>query len=149
MANVLILDDEPITLRRLFNVLSKDRQHKLWTADNLVEGVRVVEKLGSTLDLLVIDVSMFQTSAIELLDLFASACPHAKVLAVSPTRQVPFEKGYSVLRKPFTDKDLLAAVNRDLALTHEAVAAHELSRKRAHQSSCLDGRSVRVRAATQ
>jgi two-component SAPR family response regulator len=149
MSNVLILDDESITLSRLFNVLSEERQHKLWTSDNLIKGAEVVEKLGPTLDLLIVDVSMLQNPAIELLDLFDNVCPQARVLAVSPTLKNPGIKGNILLRKPFTDEDLVRTVKLALAMPPKAAAAPAERLKIQHQSSCLDRPEVRVRASAR
>jgi hypothetical protein len=46
MAKILMIDDEPLSLRRLFKILCDDRQHNLWTAASLDAGMEVVEKLG-------------------------------------------------------------------------------------------------------
>jgi DNA-binding NtrC family response regulator len=144
MAKILIMDDEPLSLRRLFNVLCVDRQHDISTADDLPSGVKVVERLGTTLDVLIIDVSMFETISVDLLPLFANACPKATMLVITPL--VKRSLGwYPQLRKPFADQEFVQAVNRVLAMPQCGVVEASARPKPPH--SCrADGRLVQARA---
>lgn len=147
MANILIMDDEPLSLRRLFNVLCDAKQHALETADNLVAGVNIVEKLGAALDLLIIDISMFQASVVDLLEIFSSACPKARVLVLSPVIKQPLGSRYPLLRKPFTDAQFIAAVEKVLSARHIA-ASCDVPRKPVKDFQSTH-RSGRARAAAR
>ncbi len=150
MANVLILDDESITLNRLLNVLSINRQHQLWTSDSLAGGVRTFQQLGSTLDLLLVDVSLLQIDSSELLGHLVSHCPRARMLAVGPTFNDALNRDLAFLRKPFTDEDLVKAVERALTLLPAvATAQANTTRQPLRKSSCTNPRSIRARAASR
>lgn len=150
MANVLILDDESVTLSRLLKVLSQDKQHKLWTSDSLAEGGKVLKQLGSALDLLILDVSLLSSNASELLEQLAESCPQAKLLAVGPHSTHPSSRDLEVLRKPFTDEHFVEAVEKVLALDPVPIAtAQDTNRKPQHKSSCVERRPGRVRAASR
>ncbi len=115
MPKILVMDDEPLSLRRLYNLLCDARQHEISTAESLPAAVRVVERTGASLDLLIIDVSMFETMAIQLLELFTAACPQAKILVITPRLRHTLA-GYAQLLKPFTLTGLLDAVNQVLGM---------------------------------
>ncbi len=145
MANVLIMDDEPLSLRRLFNALCDDRRYDLSTADSIAVGVKVVERLGGKLDFLVIDVSMLETAAVVFLDLFTRTCPEAKMLVITP-RLKPLGE-YPQLRKPFTDQDFVNTVNEVGGIGQAGIKPNGKPKPlHVHHSNC---RLVQVRASGQ
>jgi DNA-binding NtrC family response regulator len=142
MANVVIMDDEPLSLGRLSKVLCDDRQHNVSTADNLADGVQIVENLGTNLDLLIIDVSMFGAAASGLLDLFAGACPHVKILLITPRLKESLREHYQ-LRMPFTDRAFVEAVDQVLAMRGLAI---EVGVGRKSPNPCRSDRRAGSRA---
>jgi hypothetical protein len=126
----------------------------LATADGLPSGVKVLKRLGATLDLLIFDVSMFEKIAVNLLPLFAEACPRATMLVITSLVRKSLDE-YPQLRKPFSDQDVLQAVNQVLATTHLAKThsvVGELDAKPKPPRSCrsngVQGRAL-GRLATQ
>lgn len=146
MANILLIDDEPISLRRLFNVLCDSGEHTIWTADNLVAAVNVVERLANSLDLLIIDVSMFEAAAMELLDLFGQACPEAQILVISHLAKHPLGRRYPLMRKPFSNEAFISAVDEVLRFRRPAATIPEPRRKHIHKSSCSGPHRLRIGA---
>ena len=117
MATVLLLDDERTSSARLLAALQDDGEHQTWTAETLNDGVKLVEDLGSDLDLLILDVSMFNLAALSFLDFFAGASPLASVLLLSPSQEHRRDGDYRVLRKPFSDREFLDSVAEALTIT--------------------------------
>jgi len=117
MATVLLLDDERTSSARLLAALHDDGEHQTWTAETLNDGVKLVEDLGADLDLLILDVSMFNLAALSFLDFFAGASPLASVLLLSPSQEHRRDGDYRVLRKPFSDREFLDSVAEALTIT--------------------------------
>ena len=145
MPKILIMDDEPLSLRRLFNALCDTCQHDLLTADSLLAGANAVERLGSSLDLLVIDVSMFGTAGDSLLDLCREACPQAETLVLTSQRKQSLGD-HPQLRRPFTDQDFLQAVDWALTLK-QTVAVEPRAMRRSPRPSRSDGQVLRAHAS--
>lgn len=121
MSTILVMDDEPLSLRRLSNVLRNSTNHKIRIAVTLSDGVQAIEELGRELDLVTIDASMFEAMAVEILELIAIACPSSKMLVITP--RVRDMGRCAQLRKPFLDEDFVSAVDEALQMRDGVVAA--------------------------
>lgn len=117
MANVLLIDDERLSLERLYDVLHG--QHDIVVAENGPFGIRTFEAIGNALDILVIEGSLWTT---ELFERLAKSCSQAKVLILTHNYRYAADQ-HVWLRKPFTDQYLLDTVNEMLS---ERLAVLEL-----------------------
>ena len=112
----LIVDDEP-AIRTYLSVLLQGEGIRNLEAENAIDALRIVKKLGVEIDLLITDIQM--PGDIDGLDLAYSvknmfSC--IPVILISGTaEQTP--KGFTFVRKPFRADAILNAVDKAMIRT--------------------------------
>ena len=109
-------------------------------AGNGVEAIEVLEKRGGDVDLVVSDVVMPEMDGPTLLKELRRRDPDVKIIFVSGYAEEAFAKNlpdgkarqYEFLAKPFTLKQLVAAVKQTMAALTQRIALH-ISGQRQHQ----------------
>jgi PAS domain S-box-containing protein len=113
---VLVVDDTEVVR----DAVSKDlRRHgyTVLTASNAAEAIRIAEEYRATIDLLLTDVALPGMNGWDLAQHFATKRPSTKILYMSGHDQAMFAANVAelnsniLLYKPFTSRDLLAAVS--------------------------------------
>ncbi len=110
---VLIVDDEG-AVRELARHALETFGYATALAENGRDALDVVERLGSTLDLVLTDNTMPFLSGRELADRLAASRPDLPVIIMSGSPSGALETGAHVLRKPFTAERLLGLVRARL-----------------------------------
>jgi DNA-binding response OmpR family regulator len=116
MPTILVVENDPITPNFIVHVLT-GQGYRVFEADTAVEAVIVCDALKDrTLDLLIADHALANTSGRELAARVMRSCPNIKVLHLSvwPYSRMQEENGLvpgsSFLPKPFTGGQLTAVV---------------------------------------
>jgi len=126
MAEILIIDDEPGVLRILRKILEK-AGHSVREAPDGEVALRDFE--GKPADLVITDIFMPSMDGIEFLVNIRATFPEARVLAMSGGGLLSKDQALGdasllgadqILQKPFTKNEVLAAVDRTLAMDREA-----------------------------
>lgn len=122
MALVLVIDDQ-VHFRELIRKILQDAGHEVIEAQSGKAGVRAFVEHRP--DLVITDMFMPEQDGIETLNHIRSAAPDARIIAMSGGGSRGFTKILEVaehmgadrtLPKPFTQADLLGAVNQTLQL---------------------------------
>ncbi len=106
-------------------------------------GMKILECLGRRLDLLIIDVSMFEAATVDQRTPFSTACRKVKMLVITPRMKDSAGEPHQ-LRIPFTDQDLLQAANQVLASRQRGVVEFIARPKPPHD--CRSDRRARLQA---
>ena len=118
-ANVIVVDDEPVILELVKEILTKDG-HSVDTAENGKAALKLIKE--RQYDLLISDVKMPDMSGIELLNKVKKADPELAKRVIITTGDSAGEdvvkKGFGYLPKPFTVENLNKAVAEALAEKH-------------------------------
>jgi DNA-binding NtrC family response regulator len=121
VTRVLVVDDNPSVLRMVAAML--ERQHH--TVVLAVDGKTALAALASEpCDLMITDIDMPSMNGLELLRALRTVVPRPKVIAMSgqgmmPTQHLDMAELFGAverLQKPFTNQELLAVVDRALAV---------------------------------
>jgi CheY-like chemotaxis protein len=113
---VLVVDDEPDILKLIESILSEEG-FEVIHAKSADAAIKAFERLGRRPDLLLTDVVMPGMSGPMLADKLLQAEPELRVLFMSGyddrhvVQRYVLEKGFKLIPKPFTVKNLRAAVN--------------------------------------
>jgi two-component system cell cycle sensor histidine kinase/response regulator CckA len=119
MKTILVVDDEP-EIRKLVSAMLTKSGYRVLSADTGENAIRLFRNNPDT-DLLLTDVVAPGMSGPMIADQIAVLKPHIKVLFMSGydgtqvVRRYVVEKGYSLLIKPFTMKELVNKVQAVLA----------------------------------
>ncbi len=123
---LLVVDDAPATLEVLERNLSA-AGFQVYTAAAAVEALRILEQ--AKVDLVITDLKMPGVSGLDLVRHVRENCPDTEVMMITGYATVEgavhaIKTGAEeYLAKPFTDEELLAAVERALAKLHLRRAA--------------------------
>ena len=119
---ILVVEDED-SLRKLTRNILQGAGHTVMEACDAEQALKVAKQAGSPIDLLLTDVVMPGMSGRALADELTALQPGIKVLYMSgytdgavATRGV-LESGISILRKPFTSRELIGRVDEALSLS--------------------------------
>ena len=111
---VLIVDDEPMDIAVMRNILESTQEFSVFTATNYDEAVRVFDKRGRAIDLALIDVALPGKNGVELAKHLLSLNPELRVLFVSGHVGASVIRFYGInagdehfLQKPFESDRLL------------------------------------------
>ena len=117
---ILVVEDED-SLRKLTRSILQGAGHTVMEACDAEQALKVAKQAGSPIDLLLTDVVMPGMSGRALADELTALQPGIKVLYMSgytdgavATRGV-LESGISILRKPFTSRELIGRVDEALS----------------------------------
>jgi two-component system cell cycle sensor histidine kinase/response regulator CckA len=116
---LLVEDEEGLRALNARGLIS--RGYTVLEAANGVEAMAVLEKNGNTVDLVVSDVVMPEMDGPTLLKEMRQRNPELKIIFVSGYAEEAFEKSlpeneqFAFLPKPFTLKQLVAAVKETMA----------------------------------
>ena len=107
----LIVDDEPVIRKYLRRILERIEIQSL-EADNAVEALRLLQKLGGQVDLLITDIKMpGEMDGIDLAYSVQNSFSSLPVILISGfVDKVP--AGFTYIRKPFMPDELLKAIDK-------------------------------------
>ena len=107
----LIVDDEPVIRKYLRRILERIEIQSL-EADNAVESLRLLQKLGGQVDLLITDIKMpGEMDGIDLAYSVQNSFSSLPVILISGfVDKVP--AGFTYIRKPFMPDELLKAIDK-------------------------------------
>lgn len=123
---VLVLDDEP-DVRKLVSAMLTSTGYTVLTADNGENAIQIFKKRKQPIDLLLLDVVSPGLPGPVVAERLAGLQPGLRVLfmsgydATSVVRRYVVEKGFALLKKPFTPDELAKKV-RDVL--ESALSAH-------------------------
>lgn len=118
MKRILIIDDEPHILTMLERMLGSEK-YEIETAANGAEGIWKFKSKGA--DLVITDIIMPDKEGLETIREMRKMAPDLKIIAmsgggkVSADNYLPMAEKFgaaSILAKPFTKKEMVAAVER-------------------------------------
>jgi len=119
---VLIVDDEPMDIRTMRNILESTKEFSVVSANDYDEAVRVFERRGSDVVLALIDVALPGKNGVELAKNLLATNPDLRVLFVSGHVGASVIRFYGInasdehfLQKPFDNKLLLQRVHQAIA----------------------------------
>ena len=106
-----IVDDEPVIRKYLRRMLERIEIQSL-EADNAVEALRLLQKLGGQVDLLITDIKMpGEMDGIDLAYSVQNSFSSPPVILISGfVDKVP--AGFTYIRKPFMPDELLKAIDK-------------------------------------
>jgi CheY-like chemotaxis protein len=111
----LVVDDEPSVRKFIIAVLQSDGFQTI-EAENGVQALELIRKLGVTLDLLVSDIQMTKMDGIMLACSVRSEFPAIPLILVSGYAEIEQAKipnaGYEFIQKPFPPSMLLKTVKK-------------------------------------
>ncbi len=116
---ILLAEDDELVRALIVSILEKAGYHVVEAADGL-EAVTTIERMGERVDLFMLDAIMPLKTGREVYEAIVSRRPEAKILFVTgqnfntPAEINLPEKGYELLHKPFSAKDLLTKVRHIL-----------------------------------
>jgi CheY-like chemotaxis protein len=123
---VLVVDDET-DIRRTVNSALSERGYSVFAADSGDQALRLFKKHGNEITLLLADVISTGMSGPMLADQLLESQPHIKVLFMSGSHasqvvhHFVLERGFRLLRKPFSTEELLRAVEESIGPPHRAM----------------------------
>jgi signal transduction histidine kinase len=126
---ILVVEDHPAVLRSTSRIL---RQHgyAVLTATNGEQALRVIDKKGGSIDLVLTDIVMPQMTGTELVERLDISHPHLNVLFVTGYRDQALgrdnwvDADRPILYKPYPPRELLRKVREVLDLAqHRGVSA--------------------------
>ena len=106
-----IVDDKPVIRKYLRRILERIEIQSL-EADNAVEALRLLQKLGGQVDLLITDIKMpGEMDGIDLAYSVQNSFSSLPVILISGfVDKVP--AGFTYIRKPFMPDELLKAIDK-------------------------------------
>ena len=125
---VLVLDDEP-DVRKLVAAILTSTGYTVLTADNGENAIKTFKKRKQPIDLLLLDVVSPGLPGPVVAERLAGLQPGLRVLfmsgydATSVVRRYVVEKGFALLKKPFTPDELAKKV-REVLEPNPTLSAH-------------------------
>jgi two-component system cell cycle sensor histidine kinase/response regulator CckA len=125
---VLVLDDEP-DVRKLVSALLTSNGYTVLTADNGENAIKAFKKRKQPVDLLLLDVVSPGLPGPVVAERLAGLQPGLRVLFMSGyddtsvVRRYVVEKGFALLKKPFTPDELAKKV-REVLEPNPTLSAH-------------------------
>jgi len=125
---VLVLDDEP-DVRKLVSALLTSNGYTVLTADNGENAIKAFKKRKQPVDLLLLDVVSPGLPGPVVAERLAGLQPGLRVLFMSGyddtsvVRRYVVEKGFTLLKKPFTPDELAKKV-REVLEPNPTLSAH-------------------------
>jgi len=120
---ILIVDDEPIVLKRLKTALEKSG-YEVDVCDN---GQAALERIAEqTYDVVVTDIRMGEVDGIDVLDAVRAKAPHTPTImitgyaSVEVAREAEIKGAFDYLAKPFQPKDLRKILDKALKQRRKA-----------------------------
>ncbi len=119
-ANILVVDDEDI-IRALFKEILEELGHKVITAETGAKGLELVKQ--HDFDLVFLDLKMPGMDGAELFRQIKTLKPQLAVTIITGypdsemLAQALAQGPFGVMKKPFGDQDIAAAVNTFLGIT--------------------------------
>jgi len=109
MSICLVVDDDPSVRKYVSNVLQRENIRTL-EAEGGFEALRIVQKLGGDVDLIVSDIQMPNGDGLSLARAVRVSFPRVPVVLISGN--VAPDLGFAFVEKPFLPADLVAAVRK-------------------------------------
>ncbi|MBP1994499.1 response regulator transcription factor [Paenibacillus eucommiae] len=121
MNNILLIDDEPVIVETLFNMLSRMEHLELiiWKAGSAPEGIEIMK--SNRIDILITDVRMPGMSGLELIKHVQKQWSRCKVIFLSGYSDYEYlqtalrENAFDYLLKPIEDEVIVETVQRVIA----------------------------------
>jgi CheY-like chemotaxis protein len=124
--NVMILDDEPIVIKRLQPALVRSG----FDVESFEKPTKAIARLNEKdFDIVVTDLRMEEISGIQILEHIMENCKNTRVIlitgyaTVEVAREALVKGAFDFIAKPFKPKDLKTVINKAaLSLGHKAIA---------------------------
>lgn len=129
LKNILVVDDEP-EVRKLVGAMLSGYGYRVITADNGDNAIKAFKKAQPPVDLLLTDVVAPGMSGPMVADKLVELNPELRVLFMSGydntqvVQRYVVEKGFALLRKPFTMEQLEAKVREVLSMPRTITNGH-------------------------
>jgi DNA-binding response OmpR family regulator len=125
---ILLVEDEQ-TLRTVVLFLLKSSGYNVIAADDGLDGLRKARECRGEIDALLADIVMPRMTGIELATQLSLDRPRVRVLLISgfATRTIVLQKGWQLLRKPFTLsllKDKIRVLLQDESENGRCIGSH-------------------------
>jgi len=119
MANILIVEDDPILLGLLSSLLRREG-HEVWEATTAIAALQILEVDKDRCDLVLTDFEMKPMNGLQLVNRIVQRNPHMRILFMSgyPTVANAIEERFGpgcLLVKPFPAQELSKKIKRALA----------------------------------
>jgi DNA-binding NtrC family response regulator len=119
MANILIVEDDPILLGLLSSLLRREG-HEVWEATSAIAALQILEVDKDRCDLVLTDFEMKPMNGLQLVNRIVQRNPHMRILFMSgyPTVANAIEERFGpgcLLVKPFPAQELSKKIKRALA----------------------------------
>jgi DNA-binding NtrC family response regulator len=130
LQSILVVDDEP-EVRKLVGAMLSGYGYRVITADNGENAIKAFKKAQPPVDLLLTDVVAPGMAGPVVADKLAELNPELRVLFMSGydntqvVQRYVVEKGFALLRKPFTMEQLEAKVREVLTSPRTRLTATE------------------------
>lgn len=116
---ILFIDDEPL-IRELGKEILKTQGLKVYTAEDGIEGIKVFEENKEKIGLIILDFIMPKMGGYETFNRLKTIDEGIKVIIITgytphdddEEERLVKEGVVAIVKKPFTVKDLLSAVNK-------------------------------------
>jgi DNA-binding NtrC family response regulator len=131
LRSCLIVDDEP-SIRGYVKAILEPEKYQAFEAENGVEALKMVEKLGEILDLVVSDVRMPGGDGISFVCAVRESFPKLPIVLISAYAEIEIQRhrstAFEFVQKPFVPATLLKAIE-DARKMMELRAKWESTRK--------------------
>lgn len=116
MNNILVVDDEPIIVQGLFNILNDCNEFELslWKAYSAKEAIKIME--NNRIDILITDIRMVGMSGLELANIVRKQWSRCKIIFLTGHSNVEYllfalrQGAYEYLLKPVDDEKIIEIV---------------------------------------
>jgi len=109
---IVVAEDEPAVRDLILITLRRNGYHALAAVDGR-DAMRIIERLGDAVDLLISDLVMPGVGGLELVALARAQLPRLPIVLITGYSQVQLPRGaenITLLAKPFTARGLIGAV---------------------------------------
>ena len=103
---ILVAEDDPYLRLAVKTILEKDGFHTIEASDG-IDGYKIIQEIGSSIDLLLTDISMPRMDGLALAQSAARSYPNMPILLMTGQTSSHHPTTYMVLHKPFLRKVLL------------------------------------------
>ena len=120
MAHVLVIDDQE-SMRSIISQMLEDKGHRVATAEDGEEGLRIFEENPSSFNLIMCDINMPKIDGFEFLKKVKTDHPKLPVILLTGTNPDVAEyvgkeyKADAILKKPFIVEDVMQMVEAIIA----------------------------------
>ncbi|GBG06455.1 hypothetical protein PAT3040_00982 [Paenibacillus agaridevorans] len=132
MNNILLIDDEPVIVESLYNMLTRMEHLELiiWKANSAIAGLEIMK--NNRIDILITDVRMPGMSGLELIQHVKQQWSRCKVIFLSGYSEYEYlqtalrENAFDYLLKPIDDEVIIETVQRVIGEIETDLRMHDI-----------------------